>query len=186
MSSVSGKYTIGQDALTEKEYEKLCNVCNSLEEETLLKFAVSTALRREDIVNVLWDNIVLDEQNRKGSVKFSENKKGGIIRTIPIGANLTQLLLKYRKTCKPNQKKLFDFCSKTAYNKFQTLCDRAGIRRRPIHALRSTFIKRAQKSGWSPEAVCALTGDTLRVIQEHYATPSDQEMTEVAQEKEII
>jgi len=90
-----------------------------------------------------------------------------------------------------NQEYLFSwgknqYGDRTAYRRVQDLCDRAGIPRRPFHALRATCIKFAQIAGWSPEQVAELTGDTIRVIQEHYATPSKQEMCELVREKEIV
>lgn len=182
MKTQSGNYTIGQDALTPMEYEKVCDACNSIEDEALIKFTVATGMRREDVVNVLLQNV--DLQN--GLVTYTEKKKGNRIRTIHIGTKLCTLLLKYIKTVPKDQKKLFDFCGKTAYNKLQDLCDRAVIRRRPFHSLRATCVKRCQMAKWTPEQVCALTGDTLRVIQEHYATPGQSEMDEVAKQKEFI
>lgn len=164
------------------EYEKLCDACNSIEDEALIKFTVSTGLRREDVVNVLIDNV----DTIKGSVTYAEKKKGMRIRTIYIGSKLSILLTKYLKTLPKQQKKLFNFCGKTAYNKLQNLCDIACIRRRPFHSLRATCIKRCQKLGWSPEQVMALTGDTLAVIQQHYLTPSMDEMINTAITKEII
>lgn len=182
MPTQSGKYTVGQDSLTPLEYEKVCEACSSVEDEAMIKFAVATGLRREDLVNVERQNVNTDT----GTVTFNEKKKGNRIRTTSIGPKLCNLLIKYQKTIPKDQKKLFDFCGKTAYNKLQSLCDIAKIRRRPFHALRSTCVKRCQASGWTPEQVCSLTGDTLRVIQEHYATPCDSEMKEVASIKEVI
>ena len=182
MATQSGNYTVGQDALTPMEYERVCDACSSIEDEALIKFTVATGMRREDVVNVERQNVDLVA----GSVTFAEKKKGGRIRTIHIGSRLCTLLTKYLKTVPKDQKMLFDFCGKTAYNKLQDLCDVAGIRRRPFHALRATCVKRCQAAGWSPEQVCKITGDTLRVIQEHYATPSESEMGEVANLKEMI
>jgi integrase len=182
MESQSGNYTVGQDALTPLEYEKICDACSSIEDEALLKFTVATGMRREDVVQVERQNIDVTT----GSITFTEKKKGNRIRTIQIGSKLCTLLIKYQKTIPKDQKLLFDFCGKTAYNKLQSLCDIAGIRRRPFHALRATCVKRCQAAKWTPEQVCKLTGDTLRVIQEHYATPGQSEMAEVAKEREII
>lgn len=182
METQSGNYTVGQDALTPGEYEKLCDACSSIEDEALLKFTVATGLRREDVVRVERQNVDLEA----GFITYSEKKKGGRIRRISIGSRLCTLLTKYLKTVPKDQKLLFDFCGKTAYNKLQELCDVAGIRRRPFHALRATCVKRCQAAGWTPEQVCKLTGDTLRVIQEHYSTPSESEMGEVAKLKEVV
>jgi integrase len=179
------KYTVGQDALTPDEYTKICETCSSVVDETLIKFTVSTGLRREDVVNVEWRNVKF-ENDGVCSITFQEKKKGNRIRTIHVGQKMTNLLVKYSKTCPKDQKYLFDFCGRTAYNKLQELCDVAKIRRRPFHALRATCVKRCQAAGWTLEQVADLTGDTIRVIQGHYATPSTSEMGEVAKSKEIV
>jgi integrase len=184
MTTRSGNkpYKTGEFALTPLEYDKVLEACSSIEDEVLIKFTVSTGLRRADIVRVEWQNINTDT----GSVTFCEKKKGNRIRTIFIGPSLRQLLIKFRKTIPKTQKMLFWFQERTAYGKLQKLCDIAGIPRRPFHALRATCVKRCQRAGWSPEQVVDLTGDTLRVIQEHYAVPSSSEMSEIANNKEII
>src|SRR5208337_1268042 len=182
MKNQIGKYTIGKDALIQSEYEKLVEACSSYQDEALLKFTVATGLRREDVVRIELVNIDLE----KGSVVYAETKKGNRIRRIFIGKNLCQLLTKYCKTLPKDQKLLFDFCGKTAYNKLPNLCDVACIRRRPFHALRATCIKRCQKAGWTPEQVMELTGDTLQTIQAHYLTPGESEMIDIANLKEIV
>jgi len=183
MVTKNGKpYKTGEFALTPTEYDRILDACSSVEDECLIKFTVATGLRRADIVRVERQNVNLIV----GSIVFSEKKKGGRIRTIYIGQKLRQLLTKYFKTIPDTQKMLFGFSERTAYNKLQHLCDIAGIPRRPFHALRATCIKRCQKAGWSPEQVVDLTGDTLRVIQEHYAVPSTGEMQDLALAKEVI
>lgn len=148
----------------------------------MIKIGISFGLRREDLVNIMIDNI--DLQNN--TLTYIEEKKHDRIRTVPIGMNLRQVILKYLNTVPKTQKKLFDFCGKTAYNKLQRLCDQAEVPRRPIHTMRSTCIKFCQAAGWSVEAVSELTGDSIRVIQEHYLTPSRAEMQELATDKEVI
>jgi integrase len=183
MATRSGKpYKTGEFALTPLEYDNILSSCGSIEDETLIKFTVATGLRRADVVRVLINNVNIDT----GMVTYTEKKKGDRIRTIYIGPQLRQLLNKYLKTVPKEQKRLFAFSERTAFNKLQRLCIIAGIPKRPFHSLRATCIKRCQKAGWSPEQVCDLTGDTLRVIQEHYAIPSSGEMVELAATKEII
>lgn len=175
-------YRTGQFALTENEYQKVCDACGSLVDETLIKFTVATGLRRSDVVRVKVANVNLEN----GAIVYAEKKKHDRIRTIYVGLKMRQLLNKYLKTIPKDQKVLFDFCERTAYNKLQTLCTIAGIPTRPFHALRATCIKRCQRAGWSPEQVCELTGDTLRTIQVHYSVPSISEMQEVSSVKEIL
>ncbi len=174
-------YTTGQFAFTHKEFGKLLQVCGTIEDELLLKMGVAFGLRREDMVNVRIKNINPDEM----AMTYYEKKKDRI-RTVPIGLNMMQLIRKYTATLPKNQTLLFAFSGSTAYRKLQRLCIVAGIPRRPFHALRATCVKFCQQAKWSPEQVSELTGDTIRVIQEHYATPSQAEMSEVMLEKETI
>jgi integrase len=191
------QYRTGQDALTPKEYNKILSVCRSIDEELLIKFAVSTALRRDDLINVEIANIKFEEDKEgivTSTLTYTEHKKrifkGGPskIRTIQMGPSLTQLIIKYIGTLGKKKRPiyLFQFRSKTAYNMMQSLCERAGISNRPFHSLRATAVKRCQSAGWTPEQVSELTGDTIRVIQQYYATPSSDEMKEVAKLKEVI
>jgi integrase len=183
MATKSGKpYKTGEFALTELEYQKVLDACSSIEDECLIKFTVATGLRRADVVRIERINVHTDT----GKITFLEKKKGNRIRDVFVGPKLRQLIIKYEKTLPKDEFRLFPFSERTAYNKLQGLCDIAGISRRPFHSLRATCIKRCQKTGWTPEQVVDLTGDTLRVIQEHYAVPSSSEMSELAIQKEIV
>lgn len=183
MTTRNGKpYKTGEHALTEKEYDRVLDACSSIQDECLIKFTVATGLRRADVVRIERQNV----NTVTGEITFNEKKKGNRIRKIFVGQKLRQLIIKYEKTLPKDEFRLFPFSERTAYNKLQNLCDIAGIPRRPFHALRATCIKRCQKAGWTPEQVVDLTGDTLRVIQEHYAVPSSSEMSELAVQKEIV
>lgn len=176
----------GEKSLTQKEYRKILAVCNTLEEEVLMKMAVGLGFRRRDIASVKIGNIDLTE----GRVTFHEHKKD-IDRTVPLGPDLTQLLRKYLSTLPKNQGFLFKwgkgkYGDRTAHRRLNSLCDRAGIPRRPFHALRATCIKFKQADGWPVEATAKLVGDTIAVVQEHYSTPSDAELSELMRDKEGI
>jgi integrase len=170
----------GRVSFTEREVEKLFSVINTLEDKVLVLLALNTGIRREDIVNINIADI-----NFSAKMLMYRERKKNRIRAIPISQSLCQEIDMYIKTLDKKQKLLFPFNGKTAYNRLQRLCERAGIPRRPFHALRSTCVKLAQKRGWTPEQVALLTGDSIRVIQEHYAVPNDQEMNEVANDKPI-
>lgn len=176
----SDKYRSGEKALTRKEYEKLIGCIDNLQDELLIKLAVSTGLRREDICQVQIGNIDFDNS----LLTFREHKKRKD-RSIHISPDVLMLIKKYIKT-QDKREKLFSFTGRTAYNRLNHWCRIAGIPERPFHALRATCIKFSQVAGWSPEQVSKLTGDTLRVIQEHYLTPSDGEMADVVRTKPII
>lgn len=174
-------YTTGQFAFTRKEFGKLLQVCGTVGDELMVKMGAAYGLRREDAVNVRIEDINPTEM----TMTYYEKKKDRI-RTVPIGFNMMQLMRKYIATLPKNQMLLFAFSGSTAYRKLQRLCIAASIPRRPFHAFRATCVKFCQDAGWTPEQVSELTGDTIRVIQEHYATPSRAEMCEVMKEKEVI
>jgi len=71
-------------------------------------------------------------------------------------------------------------------SRFQKYLTAAGVESKPFHALRATCIKLCQQRGWSVEQAAKLLGDTIRVVQEHYTTPSNEELKQVAREKPII
>jgi integrase len=176
----------GEKSLTPKEYQKILTVCNTLEEEVLMKMAVGLGLRRRDIASVKISNIDLAE----GKLTYHEHKKNRD-RTVPLGPDLTQLLRKYISSLPKDQAFLFKwgkgkYGDRTAHRRLTFLCDRAGIPQRPFHALRATCIKFKQAEGWPVEATAKLIGDTIAVVQEHYATPSDAELRELMKEKEAI
>ena len=175
------RYRTGEKAFTRTEINKLLAACATLEDELLLKLGVSLGLRREDMVNVK----VVDVDLTNNALSYYERKKSRL-RVVPIGGNVSQLILKYMHTIPRSQKSLFAFSGSTAYRKLQRLCDLTGVPRRPFHALRSTCVKFCQAEGWPIEAVSELTGDSIRVIQEHYLTPSHAELHELATGKEVI
>lgn len=173
--------TSGENALTQAEYNLLLNTCDNLQDRVMLMLAVGTGLRRGDIVRVKWSDISFDE----GTLTYHERKKDRI-RTVYMPHSLVQELKILFKVRKAGQKEVLTFGDRQAWNRFNKLCDRAGIPGRPFHALRATCVKFCQAAGWTPEQVSRLTGDTIRVIQLHYSTPSTGEMAEITKEKSII
>jgi len=177
--------TSGEKSLSQDEYDKLLTVCETLEEELLLRMAVELGLRRMDISKVKIADIDIDH----AKLSYFEHKKDRI-RTIPLSPRLVQKIKQYLATLPRTgrrQKMLFrwgatKYGDKTAYRRLQSLKERAGIRpgeALPFHALRATCVKMKQKQGWTPEQVARLIGDTVRVVQLHYSTPSDQELQEL-------
>ena len=181
------KLNSGQQALTIGQVNKLLSVIPRLDHELLFTLAITTGIRRADIVAIERSNIDLEHNN----IRFYQSKKSNW-HTVPISLFCAKLISQYTYTTGP-RKYLFPaanpkkhICGKTAYNHFQTYLKIAGIKPRPFHTLRATCIKLSQKSGWSIEQVMALTDDSFRTIKEHYDTPSLEEMAEVAQNRPII
>jgi len=180
MKLQSDKYKSGEKALSRKEYEKLIAVIDNIEDELLIKMAITTGLRREDLCNVKVSNINLTD----GILTFHEQKKS-LDRSIHLNPDILQLIKKFLKT-QNRREKLFSFGGRTAYRHLNHWCVVAGIPERPFHALRATCVKFSQAAGWNIELVSNLTGDSIRVIQEHYATPTDGDMRDAIRNKSII
>lgn len=193
------RYTTGQHALTLKEWSKLILVVDNLEDEVMLKLAVTKGFRREDIGHgtikryrkkePVWITTGIKIENIKIEDKllvYYESKKDRI-RDVPLNSSdITMINKLINSRGKRQHEYLITYSGRTAYRKLQEYCDKAGIKRRPFHALRATCTKFCKSAGWSDEQVSRLTGDTIAVIQAHYRTPSTAEMAEVADNKPII
>ena len=199
MIKSKNQYTTGEDALTQKEWNKLINVVDNLEDEVMLKLTVTKGFRREDIghgtikryrkTKPVWITTGIKVENIRFDDKiliYYESKKDRL-RDVPLNeGDITMIKKLLNSRGKQQHEYLITYSGRTAYRKLQEYCDKAGIRRRPFHALRSTCTKFCKLADWSDEQVSRLTGDTIAVIQEHYRTPSTTEMSEVARDKPII
>lgn len=180
MKLKSDRYRTGQKALTLKEYEKLIEVIDNVQDELLIKLAITTGIRRADICAIKINNINLEHE----TLTYYEKKKRRW-RTIYLEPSIILLIKKHLKTIEKREN-LFSFTGRTAYRHLNNFCRIAGIPERPFHALRATCVKFCQRKGWAPEQVSELTGDSIPVIQKHYTTPSDMEMRELIREKPIL
>lgn len=178
----------GEYALTEEEARKLLSSCGSAEDLSLLSLAISAGIRREDIVSVEVASLDLEE----GWVSFYESKKRRTWKA-PFG-QAARVALQMHLQTKPKSRWLFPsphdparhLSGRAAYDRFQKWLRNAELKERPFHALRATCIKLSQRKGWTIDETMRLTGDTWRVISEHYATPTPAEMERAAKEKALI
>jgi len=183
------RYTSGQKALTMTQSYELLNNITDLEEKTLIALALTTGIRRSDIVAIKTADVNL----KKGVILFYESKKKRI-KKVPLDKTVINLLSMWMRINKskwlfPPKFKLSPnhLASKTAYNIFQRACEKTGISTpRPFHALRATCVKLCQKKGWSIAKTAELLGDTVNVVEKHYATPSDEEMASEMEEKPLL
>lgn len=182
MRLASASYKSGEKALSRKEYEKLIAVVDNTEDELLIKLAVTTGLRREDLCALKISNINLEDE----TLTFHESKKSRD-RTIYLSPEIILLIKKFAGNgAGKGREKLFRFTGRTAYRHLNSWCRVAQIPERPFHSLRATCVKFAQQAGWKPEEVAKLTGDSIRVIQEHYSTPTEGDMKEAVTKRSII
>ena len=180
MKIKSDKYKSGEKALSRKEYEKLIGCIDNLEDELLIKMAITTGLRREDLCNVKISNIDLNE----GTLNFHEQKKNKD-RQIYLNPDTVLLIKKFLNT-QTKRDKLFSYSGRTAYRRLHKWCVVAGIPKRPFHSLRATCAKFCFVAGWSTQEVSKLTGDSPRVLEAHYLIPSESEMKEITRNKAVI
>jgi integrase len=184
-------FKTGRKSLSETDINKLLSVITDLQHSALIMLALSTGIRRGDIVRIKHN----DFDYETGKLIFYESKKKRNHTVyVPLNvANVIQMIKKANKgetyiftggsDKKHGKGHLSD---RSAYNILAKYLEKAGLEKRPFHALRSTCIKMCQKRGWKPEETAELVGDTITVIQEHYLVPSDQDMKEVTQERAIL
>lgn len=189
MSRSRQAYRTGRDALNPEEITRLLQSARSFQDEALLRLAIETGVRREDLVAVRVEGLDLEA----GELTYFETKKDRT-RTATIGPETVEVLRRYIGTLPRGARWLFPsreggkghLAGRTAWNALQWALKRAGLRPRPFHALRATCVKLAQHRGWTPEQVSEQTGDTIRVIQQHYSTPSRDEMRAVTRDKPLL
>ena len=181
------KYRSGEFSLTEGQVEKLLQNVTGLSELCLLKLALSVGVRRLDIVNIKSADVDLE----KSTVTFYQHKKKNTI-TRPVPITVMQSLEMWLNINKSSwlfpgvYNSKVHMSDRHAYNVLQKCLERAGLPKRPFHALRATCTKLCQKNGWTPEQTAWLIDDSVKTVQEHYTTPSDEEMKEVVKEKGIL
>jgi len=200
MKLYKSKSTSGKKAFSKTDWNKFISVVDNLEDEVLFTLTVTCGFRRADIchglskkyigtkpIKVFTGILVEDiDLGDNPSITYKEWKKNHI-KTIPITQSNKVLIQKLLNTRGKKQPKyLITYSGATGYRKLQTYCDKAGVERRPFHALRATCSKFCRAAGWSDEQISELTGDTIEVIREHYLTPSTDEMKEVTELKPII
>lgn len=188
---IIGKGRSGKLALTYTQVQQLLSVVDTVEADALLQLVLATGIRREDIVGIEMPNINITA----GTIKFWEAKKrrewvvwisGSPLMALHkhINANVTPIGSKW--LFPSPRRKDEHMTGRHAYDMLQEYLCKAKLPPRPFHALRGTFVKLAQKQGWTRDEVMRQTGDSWRVISEHYALPSDEQMAEIVRDKSIL
>jgi integrase/recombinase XerC len=179
-------YKTGRKSLTRDQMNKFLSVITDISHLAMFELALTTGIRRSDIVEIRINDF--DFERRK--LSFYEHKKRRL-KTVFLS---DRVATKLKMVAKTRTKGTYFFqnsrgnsiSSRTAYNIFQRYLKKAGLDQRPFHSLRATCIKLCQASGWKPEETAELVGDSLKVIQEHYTIPSDDDMKEVIEKKAIL
>jgi integrase len=176
-------YFTGEKALTRDEYTKLLSVTENQEQKVLLMLGAGLGLRRFDMSRIIVRNI--DFKNH--TLIYLEKKKRDAPHTVHIPPKLEHELEIYINERKLGlNDRLFSVRDRQLCNWYYYLLDKAGIEKRGIHSLRGTCVKFCQAAGWSIEQTAKLINDKVSTVQEHYSTPSQSEMKEITNNKEII
>ena len=179
----------GSVALTPDEVRWLLAPIDRLEDRALLELAVTTGIRREDLVAIPLEGLDLDS----GFLTFYEAKKRRT-RRLPLDATALVTLRSYVRTLPKGGRWLFPSSrlagrhqtGRLAWNVLNQWLDVAGLPRRPFHALRATAYKLAKARGWSVEQAAALLGDTIRVAMEFYGIATPGELLQISREKPLL
>jgi integrase/recombinase XerD len=179
----------GHSALTPEEVRRLLAGVDRLEERALLELAVTTGMRREDVVAVPLEGLDLDA----GTVRFYEAKKRRT-RSIPLDPTCLVTLRSYVRTLPKGERWLFPSprragrhqTGRFAWSILNRWLDAAGLPRRPFHSLRATAYKLGKAKGWSVELASALLGDTIRVAMEFYGVATPGELKEAMSERPLL
>ena len=179
----------GSVALTPDEVRRLLAPIDRLEDRALLELAVTTGIRREDLVAIPLEGLDLDS----GFLTFYEAKKRRT-RRLPLDATALITLRSYVRTLPKGGRWLFPSprlagrhqTGRLAWNVLNRWLDVAGLPRRPFHALRATAYKLAKARGWSVEQAAALLGDTIRVAMEFYGIATPGELLQISREKPLL
>jgi integrase len=182
------RYRTGEKALTFEQVQALLSLTDlPLLEEGLLRLGLNGGLRRTDIVGVRAEDL----HEEDGSLTFYEHKKRhnhSVFLSPATVKVLNQVRRQYPSVWLfPTSNPKNHISSKTAYNILQRHLVKIGVPTPwPFHSLRSTCVKLCQKAGWTVEMAAKHIDDSVRVVQEHYATPSQEEMKAAMREKAIL
>lgn len=181
--------TSGENALTKTQVETLLTKVTNLRDLALLKLAINGGIRRDDIIGIRRKNIDFNTNE----IKYYEHKKKRIYSTYVSNDTLNTLKMWINMSKKSEwlfpsvyKKSKKHISGKTAYNILNRNLEKAGLPQRPFHALRSTCVKLCKSKGWTASQTAKHIGDTVRTVEEHYATPSEEEMKNLSKDNPLI
>jgi integrase len=179
----------GLVALTPEEVQRVLEPVDVLEERALLELALTTGIRREDLVSIPLEGVDLE----RGAIRFHERKKARN-REIPVQGRALVDLRTHVRNLDRGERWLFPSprlrgrhqTGRFAWNIWNRWLRRAGLSPRPFHATRATAYKLAKFRGWPVELAAAILGDTVRVAEAYYGTPTPGELAQIARERPLL
>lgn len=156
--------------LSVEEFNKIYDLCKQSENKFLLPIfllAVTTGMRRGEILNLTWDHV-----NLSSGTIYIEMSKNGHPRTVSIYKELSKILQKlyYEKTKKTNLvfHSLKTFRILHFQKKWEKILKTAKIKNLKFHDLRHTFATYAAEAGASNLELATCMGHrTLQMLQRY-------------------
>ncbi len=156
--------------LSEEEFQRLFNSATPHLRPILLT-AVSTGMRRGEVLNLRWDDI-----DFKTGVIFVRDSKSYESRAIPMSENLKEGLKQLRN----GSDNEYLFCNldgtpiESVNRSFHTARKRSGIAYCTFHCLRHTFATRAVMAGVDIVTVQELLGHKTIAMTKRYSHPTPE------------
>ena len=154
--------------LREGEYKKLLEAARTRQNpwiEKVIIFAIETAMRRGEILNLNWDQVDL----KRRSVTILE-AKNGYSRTIPLTPSAYALLHRCRSEDKEEDKneRVFPLTANALKMAWGRMLDKAGIRDLHFHDLRHEAISRFFEMGLTVPEVASISGHRNSAMLSRY------------------
>jgi integrase/recombinase XerD len=153
--------------------------CRNRRDGVIVHLLVDTGLRRAEACALNWGDVDL----ASGLVRVVRGK-GGMARSVVVGARTRRELLAYRRTVDHNpDRPLLQTSTGTRLTPaglrmvLRRLSLRSGVRVSP-HALRRTFATLSLRAGMSPLHVQGLLGHSTLEMTRHYAAMIDDDLLE--------
>lgn len=157
---------------SEKEFRSVLK-CSEFDPEfrDCILWAAYSAMRRGEILNMQWKDIIeIPNNEKKIHIPLS---KSGKARQIPCNKQMLEVLERQKGRRNDAQGKIFSFSIKTFQRRMVRVQEEAaklGIKDIRFHDLRSFNITHAMVSGNDPKSIIAITGHSdLQMLDKHYA-----------------
>jgi len=159
--------------LSEAEIESLVLACPDLKWKCFVSLALTTGLRRGELVNLEWDDVDLDEGMIRVRCKAGYRTKSGKNRGVPLISEVAPALRALRE--ESGEGYVFKTSQDTPWRNnvnrlFGKIVKDAGIEPCTIHDLRKTFLSYLANAGVNEAVVQKLAGhSSISTTIKHYS-----------------
>lgn len=148
-----------EDYIKNREYKEIHN----LRDLIIFYLGINCGLRRQEIINLNWSDLELDEYNPYLKIRNSKGKKS---RIVYISSNLYDLIRSYRKKLRRYKGPMVrgNYGKKITKQSLQNIVKRiykeSGVYKKGlnIHSLRHTYAERQRKKGTDVATISTLLG----------------------------